>query len=475
MNLIKIQEELKNLPMQAIMAYANGQNPQVPPYVALGELNRRKQLEQSAQQVQPEGMSVKEQLEKQAGLMTLQGQRMQQAQNAQQMQSRQQPLPTSKSTPQPSAQGTPEDAGVAALPGGAFAFREGGIVGFAGGGEPKGKKLTPEEIALLIKSMAAKQAEPQADAPAPSVPTQPSAPMQPKPAQAKPAGGIASIPAAGGWQAAAANALNQPAEVFDQNKEIEMLRQRQAAFGLDKPAGQEELSRLAGIQAMYDAQKAKRAQQQATEQMLAFTRPTGVADGRTANTMAMNNYTATGLNAEKAADAADLKFAMDMNAYKAAIEKLQRAEATGDEKSIVEAKNEVAKRNADLQKSKMQLASHMGGAEISAKAATDAARINSDARVAAAEMRAGAGSGAKGQLTPAVLAKLREAADKQAAAEFSKPLQAMELRKKFPSKDAYADHLYQRKIADAEGGVDYAAPAAAAPTTMPGFKAERLK
>jgi hypothetical protein len=43
------------------MGYANGQNPQVPPYIALGELNRRKQMEQ--QPAQPPQGSVKEQIE----------------------------------------------------------------------------------------------------------------------------------------------------------------------------------------------------------------------------------------------------------------------------------------------------------------------------------------------------------------------------------------------------------------------------
>jgi len=61
MNLVQVQEHLKGMPTQVVMAYANGQNPQVPPYVALGELNRRKQLEQPQPQV-PQG-SVKEQIE----------------------------------------------------------------------------------------------------------------------------------------------------------------------------------------------------------------------------------------------------------------------------------------------------------------------------------------------------------------------------------------------------------------------------
>ena len=61
MNLIQIQEHLKDLPTQAIMAYANGRNPQVPPYMALGEMNRRKSMEQRA--AQAPNSSVKEKLE----------------------------------------------------------------------------------------------------------------------------------------------------------------------------------------------------------------------------------------------------------------------------------------------------------------------------------------------------------------------------------------------------------------------------
>jgi hypothetical protein len=61
MNLIQIQEHLKDLPTQAIMGYANGQNPEVPPYMALGEMNRRKAMEQRA--AQAPDTSVKEKLE----------------------------------------------------------------------------------------------------------------------------------------------------------------------------------------------------------------------------------------------------------------------------------------------------------------------------------------------------------------------------------------------------------------------------
>ena len=65
MNLVQIQENLKDLPTQAIMAYANGKNPDVPPYMALSELNRRKSMEQRAAQAPTQ--SVKDQLESQVG------------------------------------------------------------------------------------------------------------------------------------------------------------------------------------------------------------------------------------------------------------------------------------------------------------------------------------------------------------------------------------------------------------------------
>ena len=56
MNLIQVQEHLKDMPMRNVLEYANGKSAQVPPYLALGELNRRKQMEQSAKAPQaPDG------------------------------------------------------------------------------------------------------------------------------------------------------------------------------------------------------------------------------------------------------------------------------------------------------------------------------------------------------------------------------------------------------------------------------------
>lgn len=86
MNLIQVQEQLKGLPndprvMQMLASYANGMNPAVPPYLALGELNRRKQMMEKAQQEQagqpPQG-NLKEQITQATGIMALQQGRQQQ-------------------------------------------------------------------------------------------------------------------------------------------------------------------------------------------------------------------------------------------------------------------------------------------------------------------------------------------------------------------------------------------------------------
>lgn len=119
MNLIQVQDQLKSLPndprtMQALTAYANGANPAVPPYLALGELNRRKQLMEKAQMEQasqpPQG-TVKDQVEQQAGIMALQAGRQQQAmQNAMQMGAAQ-PQGVPAGIPQPQAQPEVQAAG----------------------------------------------------------------------------------------------------------------------------------------------------------------------------------------------------------------------------------------------------------------------------------------------------------------------------------------------------------------------------
>jgi hypothetical protein len=62
-NLIQIQDAIKGLPMQEVMKYARGSNPDVPAYLALAELNRRKQLQETATAFYGEPQTVREQIE----------------------------------------------------------------------------------------------------------------------------------------------------------------------------------------------------------------------------------------------------------------------------------------------------------------------------------------------------------------------------------------------------------------------------
>jgi hypothetical protein len=136
MNLIQIQDKLKSLPndprvMQMLTAYANGQNPQVPPYLALGELNRRKgemeraQMEQAGQ---PPGGTVKDQIEQQAGVMALKQGQQQQAMQRMAQQGMQGAAPVPQGVPQPQPQTQAMAAGgLASLRPG---YRSGGIIAF---------------------------------------------------------------------------------------------------------------------------------------------------------------------------------------------------------------------------------------------------------------------------------------------------------------------------------------------------------
>jgi hypothetical protein len=142
MNLVQVQERLKDMPTQVIMSYANGMNPEVPPYLALGELNRRKQMEQKAAQA-PQG-TVKDNIEQQMGVMQLQAAK--QKQMAQQMaqQGAQAEMPVPPGIPQPEIQAQPEDSGVAGLPMPEMNFGSGGIVAFAND-DPEQQLVRDEE------------------------------------------------------------------------------------------------------------------------------------------------------------------------------------------------------------------------------------------------------------------------------------------------------------------------------------------
>lgn len=140
MNLVQINERLKDLPMQVIQQYANGMNPEVPPYLALGELQRReiaqKQMATAQGAAQGPQPSIKEQVEQKAGLMAAQG--LQQQQMMQQMGQPRGPMPAPAGIPQPEAQ--PEAmarGGLAGIPvrRDMFEYAGGGIIAFQSGGQ----------------------------------------------------------------------------------------------------------------------------------------------------------------------------------------------------------------------------------------------------------------------------------------------------------------------------------------------------
>ena len=168
MNLVQINERLKDLPMQVLQQYANGMNPEVPPYLALGELNRRKKMEQAMQPAQMPQGTVKEKLEQEVGLSALQkqlmdqlqtqGLRQQQAAMSQGQQMARMPGPAPQGVPQPQVPEMPEEmpiemagGGVATIrvPDNQFEFGSGGIIAFAGGSPGQRKELTEDDLKKL--------------------------------------------------------------------------------------------------------------------------------------------------------------------------------------------------------------------------------------------------------------------------------------------------------------------------------------
>ena len=164
MNLIQIQDKLKSLPndprvMQLLTSYANGQNPQVPPYLALGELNRRKGEMERAQMEkagQPPTGTVKDQIEQQTGVMALQQGRQQQAMQNMMRQGMAAPAPAPQGIPQPQAQAM-ASGGLAALApkgyrsGGVIAFKEGNLVE---GDDDEGDEKLVDELKITDREAA---------------------------------------------------------------------------------------------------------------------------------------------------------------------------------------------------------------------------------------------------------------------------------------------------------------------------------
>jgi hypothetical protein len=155
-NLFKVQEQLKDMPQQQIMAYANGSNPDmVPPYIALGEMERRTRMAKNAQTGQPPQGTVKDNLENQikqtAGIASLGNMRQKQMGQAQAQQAMSTPGAVPGGVPQPQPQGEPPvrmaQGGLASVPINSrmTAYKDGGIVGYAEGGDVEDEEDAEEE------------------------------------------------------------------------------------------------------------------------------------------------------------------------------------------------------------------------------------------------------------------------------------------------------------------------------------------
>jgi hypothetical protein len=138
MNLVQIQDRLRGMPLQVLQQYANGSNPEVPPYIALSVLKQKQeemqQYQNSQGAAQGQMPSVKSQLEQKVGALQQQASMMPQGM-------------TQPAAPAP--QGPVQMAGgglTSGNAGSAMKFAEGGIIGFKEGG--KGDKYeTPYDRA----------------------------------------------------------------------------------------------------------------------------------------------------------------------------------------------------------------------------------------------------------------------------------------------------------------------------------------
>jgi len=221
MNLIQQQNAAKDLPLQYLQQAVNGQNPNLTPWIATAELQRRTTMNQHMQNAQGPQPTVKDQVEQKAGLMATQA--AQQAQAAQAQQNNPPPGPIPGEIPQPEPQ--PEEPVMAARGGlmnapVSFNFAHGGILGFADGGETANTNI-PETyvddqgVRRFTATNQPVQAAQQMQAPAP----------QPRPQ---------------GLRAGVEQFANEPTQAASLPAAIADQRALQKAFGTDQPMGVEE-------------------------------------------------------------------------------------------------------------------------------------------------------------------------------------------------------------------------------------------
>jgi len=277
MNIVQLQYKLRDMPLSAIQAAANGRFPDIPEMLATMELNRRERMEKAA--AQPPTKSIKEQLEEkltsppqeQMGLPAM----LQQAQQAggppQQDQVQQQmpqgaPQGMPQGVPQRMAQGAPQgmpqqpqqmrEGGVAGLPTHNMfkRFDEGGIVAFAAGDKVESDKMN-EVTAQLENDFQSQLAADQAT---------------PLPEDAQRAANIVrQMPFV--QEAQRAIEANK-VQVTTPEQEMERKQALLEKYGI-RPPKEDELARIAASNAAYERDRQERAQYQGMKSLAEAARP----------------------------------------------------------------------------------------------------------------------------------------------------------------------------------------------------------
>jgi hypothetical protein len=359
MNIVQIANDIKGYPLDLLKQYADGSNPEVPPYIALGEIERQNKMHEreaiKQQAAQGPQSSVKDQIEQKAGLMALQAQQQQQAQQQMMQQARSQPMPVPAGIPQPQAQEEVQLAvgGMAQLPIGSefFQYGSGGIISFDGEtGSDVPRAETAEEakrreMQEIIKSAQNQQSR-------------------------------AGIPSALPPEAARIPGLNdtsfleaakQGLSVPTQNEVIAAEKARSEAFGVRGQAGE---AAEAGIKKQQEAYKQATANRD-------YERIMAVLGG-----MAQGSLRGAGpaylgqMSAERTADQAQLE---KENTGLAALEKQRREEglnrAKGIGEDITKGKEKAATIGANVYGTQTQSGTHLLAQESANRSAKDIAEI----------------------------------------------------------------------------------------------------
>ena len=428
MNLVAIQEKLKDFPNQTIMAYANGQNPEVPAYMALAELQRRKRMQQGSKEMPKE--TVKDRIERESAQQTMPSMEAQQPQQV-----AQQPQQQPQQEPQQAQQEMPAMAagGITRLPvGDMFNYRDGGIVAFSqgdavesemSGSVPMKRGKTRAEMREEMERERAENMrrvalEGQNERPAmrqdprlmgatppeetvqgPQPEPQPAARPAPRATAPQQGGGVNALPRrdlAMDLLKKSQDMANQQPEI-PETYEVAMDRARKTNPLLKKPIGEDYQKKLGELsefdketRGKFNERETARAKRDFFDSLIAAGEATrgGGGIGSLLGGFGRASSAAKTAADERAARQEALQREQDLNMAKlnSEIENLRRAEAIGDVKSqqeslakIADIKNDMMKNKMILQANTAQTAAMMRGQDMQAatsRAQTAAYRKN---------------------------------------------------------------------------------------------------